>query len=92
MTRLIAKIGDEVKRGDPLFEIDSPEVVQAQTDFIAAVTAANKARSQLALAKIVEKRPRTCYAGKAAPRKDWQQAQDRAASPPDRHARRPRAR
>ena len=37
VTRLIAKIGDAVKRGDPLFEIDSPEVVQAQTDLIAAV-------------------------------------------------------
>ena len=36
VTRLIAKIGDEVKIGDPLFEIDSPEVVQAQTDLIAA--------------------------------------------------------
>src|SRR6185436_18938487 len=31
VTRLIAKIGDAVKRGDPLYEIDSPEVVQAQT-------------------------------------------------------------
>src|SRR6185503_19065194 len=30
VTRLIAKIGDAVKRGDPLYEIDSPEVVQAQ--------------------------------------------------------------
>src|SRR5262249_25126987 len=30
VTKLIAKIGDDVKRGDPLFEIDSPEVVQAQ--------------------------------------------------------------
>src|ERR1051325_3588240 len=36
VTRLIAKIGDKVKRGDPLFEIDSPEVVLPQNDFIAA--------------------------------------------------------
>ena len=53
VTRLIAKIGDEVKRGDPLFEIDSPEVVQAQTDLIAAVQALDKSKSQLALAKRV---------------------------------------
>ena len=52
--RLIAKIGDTVKRGDPLFEIDSPEVVQPQNDFIAAFAALNKARSQLDLAQIVE--------------------------------------
>jgi cobalt-zinc-cadmium efflux system membrane fusion protein len=53
VTRLIAKIGDEVKRGDPLFEIDSPEVVQAQTDLIAALHGVDKAKSQLALAKRV---------------------------------------
>ena len=56
VTRLIAKIGDTVNRGDPLFEIDSPEVVQPQNDFIAAFSAMNKARSQLDLARIVEKR------------------------------------
>ena len=29
VTRLIAKVGDQVKRGDPLLEIDSPEQVAA---------------------------------------------------------------
>src|SRR3989440_10036361 len=56
VTRLIAKIGDEVKRGDALFEIDSPEVVQAQTDLIAAAQALEKSRSQLALARNVADR------------------------------------
>ena len=51
VTRLIAKIGDEVKRGDPLFEIDSPEVVQAQTDLIAALHGLEKSKSALALAQ-----------------------------------------
>lgn len=53
VTRLIAKMGDVVKRGDSLFEIDSPEVVQAQTDLIAAVHGVEKAKSLLALAKRV---------------------------------------
>ena len=75
VTRLIAKIGQAVKRGDPLFEVDSPEVVQPQNDFIAAVTALNKARSQLELAQIVEKRFKDLYADKAAPLREWQQAQ-----------------
>jgi membrane fusion protein, heavy metal efflux system len=75
VTRLIAKIGDKVKRGDPLFDIDSPEVVQPQNDFIAIVTAMNKARSQLDLAQIVEKRLKDLYEGKAAALKEWQQAQ-----------------
>ena len=75
VTRLVAKVGDQVRRGDPLFEIDSPEVVQPQNDFIAAVTALNKARSQLDLAGIVEKRFKDLYEGKAAALKEWQQAQ-----------------
>jgi cobalt-zinc-cadmium efflux system membrane fusion protein len=75
VTRLIAKIGQTVKRGDPLFEIDSPEVVQPQNDFIAAATATNKARSALDLARIVEKRLKDLYEGSAAPLKEWQQAE-----------------
>jgi cobalt-zinc-cadmium efflux system membrane fusion protein len=51
VTRLIAKVGDDVKRGDPLFEIDSPEVVQAQTDLIAALHGLEKSKSQLSLAQ-----------------------------------------
>ncbi|MGZ3347422.1 MAG: efflux RND transporter periplasmic adaptor subunit [Xanthobacteraceae bacterium] len=75
VTRLIAKIGDTVNRGDPLFEIDSPEVMQPQNDFIAAFSAMNKARSQLDLARIVEKRLKDLYEGKAAALKEYQQAQ-----------------
>jgi cobalt-zinc-cadmium efflux system membrane fusion protein len=75
VTRLIARVGDVVKRGDPLFEIDSPEVVQPQNDFIATLAALNKARAQHNLATIVEKRQRNLYEGKAAPLKDFQQAE-----------------
>ena len=78
--RLIAKVGDQVKRGDPLLEIDSPEQVPPQNDFIAAQTARNKARSQLNLAQIVEKRARDLYEGKAAPFKDLQQAEAQLAA------------
>jgi membrane fusion protein, heavy metal efflux system len=76
ITRLIAKVGDKVQRGDALFEIDSPEVVQPQNDFVTANATLNKARSQLDLARIVEKRFRDLYEGKAAPLKEWQQAQN----------------
>jgi cobalt-zinc-cadmium efflux system membrane fusion protein len=80
VTHLIAKVGDRVKRGDPLLEIDSPEQVQPQTEFIAAQSARNKARSQLNLAQIVEKRARDLYEGKAAPFKDLQQAEAQLAA------------
>ncbi len=51
-----------------------------QNDFIAAQTARNKARSQLNLAQILEKRIRDLYEGKAAPFKDLQQAEAQLAA------------
>ena len=39
VTRLVAKLGDQVKKGDPLLEIDSPEQLVPQNDFIAAQAA-----------------------------------------------------
>lgn len=80
VTRLIARIGDQIRRGDSLLEIDSPEQVPPQNEFIAAQTAKNKARSQLNLAQIVEKRVRGLYEGKAAPFKELQQAEAQLAA------------
>jgi len=84
VTRLIAKIGDAVKRGDALFEIDSPEVVQAQTDLIAAVQSVQKAKSQLALAKRVLDRQTSLLAGRATSQREADQANaDHAAAESD---------
>jgi cobalt-zinc-cadmium efflux system membrane fusion protein len=55
--------------------VEATDMVQAQNDFIAAITAMNKARSQLDLAQIVEKRNKELYEGKAVALKEWQQAQ-----------------
>jgi membrane fusion protein, heavy metal efflux system len=74
VTRLIAKIGDNVRRGDPLFEIDSPEVVQAQTDLIAAVQALDKSKSQLALSKRTLDRQTGLYAANATSQRELEQA------------------
>jgi cobalt-zinc-cadmium efflux system membrane fusion protein len=73
-TRLIAKIGDDVKRGDPLFEIDSAEVVQTQTDLIAAVQGLEKSRHQLSLAKRVADRQTGLLAEKATSQRELDQA------------------
>jgi membrane fusion protein, heavy metal efflux system len=75
VTRVIGKLGDDVKRGDPLFEIDSPEVVQAQTDLIAASQGHQKSRSQLALAKRVLDRLNNLLAGHAVSQREVDQAQ-----------------
>jgi cobalt-zinc-cadmium efflux system membrane fusion protein len=75
VTKLLARPGDSVTQGQPLFVIEAADNVQSQNDFIAAATAMNKAKSQLELAQIQDKRARDLYEGKAIPLKDLQQAQ-----------------
>ena len=75
VTKLLAKPGDTVTLGQPLFIIQATDMVQAQNDFIAAITAMNKARSQLALSEIVEKRHRDLYKDKAVALRELEQAQ-----------------
>ena len=73
--KLLAKPGDMVVAGQPLFVVEAPEMVQAQNDFISAVSGLNKARSQLDLAKIVETQNKSLYETRAAPLRDVQQSQ-----------------
>jgi membrane fusion protein, heavy metal efflux system len=73
--KLLVKPSDTVERGQPLFVVEATDTVQGLNDFIAALSAVNKARSTLNLAQIVEKRANDLYAGKAVPLKDWQQSQ-----------------
>ena len=80
VTRLIAKPGEAVRNGDPLLEIDSPEQLVPQNDFIAAQAAKRKAVAQHNLAQTVEKRVRDLHEGKAAPSKDLQAAEAQLAS------------
>jgi len=75
VTKLLARPGDGVVQGQPLFVIEAADTVQAQNDFVAAATALNKARSQLDLATIQDKRARDLFEGRAIPLKDSQQAQ-----------------
>src|SRR3954466_14456582 len=75
VTRLLARPGDSVVKGQSLFVIEAADAVQAQNDFIAAMTAMNKAKSALALAEIQNKRASDLFEGKAVPLKEFQQAQ-----------------
>src|SRR5689334_23595534 len=75
ITKLLARPGDNVKQGQPLFVIEAADTVQAQNDFIAAMTALNKARSALDLAQIQDRRAKDLFEGKAVPLKDYQQTQ-----------------
>ena len=52
VTRLLVRPGDAVVKGQPLYVIEAADTVQAQNDYITAMTAMNKAKSALGLAEI----------------------------------------
>jgi len=75
VTRLIARPGDNVARGDPLFTIEANELAQGQNDLVTAAAALRTAKAQLQLAETNEKRQHALYQAQGAALKDWQQAQ-----------------
>jgi cobalt-zinc-cadmium efflux system membrane fusion protein len=75
ITRLIAKPGDFVERGQPLYSIEASEFVQGQNDLVTAVAGVEKAQSRLLLAQTVEKRQKELLAIKGGALKDLEQAQ-----------------
>jgi cobalt-zinc-cadmium efflux system membrane fusion protein len=75
VVRLIANPGDRVSRGDPLFEIASPDVVQVQSDYIAAVNQNATARRLLEVARRNAERQTDLYQAKAVSQRDYDQAQ-----------------
>src|SRR5262245_27328169 len=76
VTRVIAKIGDVVKPGVPLFEVDSPEVVKAQTDLISALQAVEKTRTSLMVAQRQAERTTRLLADKAISMREAEQARN----------------
>ncbi|MEA3028234.1 MAG: rane fusion protein heavy metal efflux system [Alphaproteobacteria bacterium] len=74
VTRLMAKPGDTVERGQPLFYIEAADMVQAQNDFLTALAAINRAKSRVTITEIIEKQNRTLYEGRAGSLRDFQTA------------------
>ena len=75
VTKLLVRPGDTVVKGQPLFVIEAADNVQAQNDFIGAMSAMNKAKSALDLAQLQGQRAKDLFEGKAVPLKDYQQSQ-----------------
>lgn len=75
VVKLLAKPGDIIRAGQPLFVVEATDMVQAQNDFMAALATTNKARSQVRLTETVEKRLHSLYDTKAMSLREWQQAQ-----------------
>ncbi len=68
VTRVIAGLGDTVKKGAPLATLQASEFVQAQNDLATAA-------AQLKLARINETRKHALFDAKGGSQQDWQQAQ-----------------
>jgi cobalt-zinc-cadmium efflux system membrane fusion protein len=66
--RVIAGIGEHVRKGAPLLAIEASEFSQTQSDLLNAVT-------QLKLARIAEQRRHAAFESKGGSLQDWQQAQ-----------------
>ena len=75
VANVIAKLGDTVKKGDPLMTVDASEFVQGQNDLITAAGAFNTATTQLRLAQKTENRQHELLLAKAGAEKDWLQSQ-----------------
>jgi membrane fusion protein, heavy metal efflux system len=75
VVKLIARWGDTVERGAPLFSVEASEFVQAQNDLITALAGLHTATAQLAQAKVNERRNHDLYLAQGGALKDWQQSQ-----------------
>jgi membrane fusion protein, heavy metal efflux system len=75
IVRLIAKPGDLVEPGSPLLEIDTPDLMQTESDLLTAASALAKAKTALNLAHRTESRLHDLYLHNAIALKDWEQAQ-----------------
>jgi cobalt-zinc-cadmium efflux system membrane fusion protein len=75
VVKLMARAGDDVARGDPLFSIQGTELAQAQNDLITNASNLRTSRAQLALAQTSEKRQHDLFLAQGGALKDWQQSQ-----------------
>jgi cobalt-zinc-cadmium efflux system membrane fusion protein len=75
VVRVVAKLGDDVRRGMPLYDIESPDIVQAQIDFLTATGALAKAKNAFELARRVASRQEDLHRAGAVAAKEHEQAQ-----------------
>ena len=75
VVNVVARLGDTVKKGDPLMTVDASEFVQGQNDLITAAGAFNTASTQWRLAQKTEHRQHELLLAKAGAEKDWLQSQ-----------------
>ena len=74
VNRVLARAGDVVAAGAPLFAVQSNELAQAENDMVSSLATLRTARAQLELATLNERRQHALYLGHGAAQRDWQQS------------------
>jgi cobalt-zinc-cadmium efflux system membrane fusion protein len=74
VNRVLARAGDVVAAGAPLFAVQSNELAQAENDMVSALATLRTAHAQLELATLNERRQHALYLGHGAAQRDWQQS------------------
>ena len=74
VVRALARLGDEIRAGEPLLEIETTDLAGAANDLLSALDASNKARSTLEQAQREERRQNSLFSARAASQRDVEQA------------------
>jgi cobalt-zinc-cadmium efflux system membrane fusion protein len=80
VVRVLGRLGDIVVAGQPLFEIETADLVQATNDLLGALDGVSRAQTALQLSTRNEQRQKDLFEARAASRRDWEQAQAEAAN------------
>ncbi|MCJ2047776.1 efflux RND transporter periplasmic adaptor subunit [Methylobacterium sp. J-078] len=76
VTRVLVRAGDTVKAGDVLLTLEATDMVQAQSDYQAALNTLAKATALLKLDQTIAARQQELFQAKAVALKDYQSAQN----------------
>ncbi len=80
VVRVLARLGDEIRAGEALLEIETTDVAAAANDLLSALDASNKAHSTLEQALREERRQNSLFSARAASQRDVEQARVAAAN------------
>jgi multidrug efflux pump subunit AcrA (membrane-fusion protein) len=80
VVRTLARLGDEIRAGGALLEVETTDLAGAANDLLSALDASNKARSTLEQALREEGRQTSLFSARAASQRDVEQARVAAAN------------
>ena len=83
VVRALARLGDGIRAGEPLLEIETTDLAGAANDLLSALDASNKARSTLEQAQREERRQNSLFSARAASQRDVEQARVAATNAAD---------